>query len=1276
MKFFKYHSLAFLISQVFSLLIIINIASCGCNKEGISRDGSIIMQLPTDPLIGDQKTVVATFTLETVDKVTELDNFTLDVKIIDELGDLNNGIIYHNKQVAQQRTTHIYGSLRDIASVNALTAANPSCKVEIDVIPNAATTQMGLKFSVTNKLGVLVAEGQVMWKAAAKYTELHMVNKSSQNMKGAERTINIEIENRGTVPTEWDKLKLVIERDGGTEATIIGASQVKNTARYTLNLPLVGAKDKISYPVTIDPKEDQQFTLRFQLEHAGQKVNNAGFKVNWERGAELKVINAIYNPETGKVTAIVKNVGTETATKGKIVSEVTTSGALIDGKTKTEFLVNDLQPGAEQKLEDFASLDFGKRQGDKENLSAVCKFGVSCAQSCPNTPQPIVQKVFTKAFILLSLDIEYDIDKSLVKLKLQNTGKDTAEGLQLTYDNISSDPEGKVATLNTKQAEVIAVGNLATNQEYEHLFVLDLKDAEEAEFDFKVLYDNNPIEESKKKVKAKPINLSLEIGSVAINNGMSYLLYGADNKVKLKIKQESGGRDINMELLKLSIQKETEGTISQTEGGIAVEELVGDQLGKLGDAIKLYINPLSGAKEARFKFQLTYKGKPIDEPVLVEWREYALEIIPLGRLVGDQEGSFQIRSQVPINLDALDVTLEGDNGTTFQIFYLDGQSVGSQATLSKVAEYNNISTKDETKSINIRINEKNGQKKASLNIIVKRGATEIAIKKVDWVDKGVGLGIKLDRSVSYDIQPLVIGLKNTTKQPIDLRNVKVKLTNTANISFTLGNYSGDSIDKTLAEITGQNELRGQTKLYTSLEANNPVGSNVATGLILTLLDSKDEIIDQAYFLYYGRSILIESEMAKMLDGNESEFNQKLSKIKDDLGSLAYLVTTLQNLIMSYKNMSAKLMEIRDIGPNFEPLVNSQLTLQADSIKKWSMFEQLTQSAILALSNNETVLLAWHNRVLQEAEEIKKKMVSSTEDLQSVNSVVDIFKFLLIGYNDTKDIHEQSIKALYSYYKNKIEETKSLLIHQGIEDFSPASDDTESIKKLKVLYKNMVADLSGIQAKAQEAFDAGFKKFNNIFVQQQNEFNPQKRDDQKKIDDGLYMLKIQKKVLRRWKHLADYEPDLIPGADAIQDNLAKLYQIFAEKNLIFARKVYKRTDAGNLVKVAELAVEIAKDSFEISQTRKSQLSLEAASKTHDAAIKTWQLSERSRGVSDSSLRKPQTILESSGEFKLTPTVYQDLEAKSKSLKSAQGKGGSKKKNRFDSLNPFRRSRKVN
>lgn len=1250
-------------------------ASCGCNREGISRDGSIIMQLPSDPLIGDQKTVVATFTLETVDKITELENFTLDVKIIDELGDLNNGIIYHNKQVAQQRTTHIYGSLRDIASVNALTAANPSCKVEIDVIPNAATTQMGLKFSVTNKLGVLVAEGQVMWKAAPKYTELHMVNRSSQNMKGAERTINIEIENRGTVPTEWDKLKLVIERDGGTEATIIGASQVKNTARYTLNLPLVGAKDKISYPVTIDPKDDQQFTLKFQLEHAGQKVNNAGFKVNWVRGAELKVINAIYNPETGKVTAIVKNVGTETATKGKIVSEVTTSGALIDGKTRTEFLVNDLKPGAEQKLEDFASLDFGKRQGDKENLAAVCKFGVSCAESCPNTPQPIIQRVFTKAFILLSLDVEYDIDKSLVKLKLQNTGKDTAEGLQLTYENISSDPEGKLATLNTKQTEVIAVGNLATNQEYEHVFVLDLKDAEESEFDFKVLYDDSPIEESKKKVKAKPINLSLEFLSPAANNSASYIFYGAENKIDLKIRQGLGSRDINIGLLKLSIQKETEGTISQTEDGIPIEELVGDQLGKLGDDINLYINPPTDAKEARFKFELTYKGQLIGEPVMVEWREYSLEIIPLGRLVGDQEGSFQIRSQVPINLDGLDVTLEGDNGTTFQISYLDGQSVGSQASLSKITEYTDISTKDETKSINIRINEKNGQKKASLNIIVKRGATEIASKKVDWVDKGVGLGIKLEGTVLYDMLPLNIDIKNTTKQPIDLRNVKVKLTNTANISFTLGNYSGDSIDKTLAEITGQNELRGQTLFRTSLQANTPVGSNIATGLTLTLLDSKDEIIDQAYFLYYGRDILLEIEMGKILDGNEIQFNQKLTKIKDDLGSLAYLVTTLQNWIMVFKNRSAKIMEIRDIDPNFGPLVSGQLMVQADSIKQWSRFEQITQSAILPLSNNEELLLAWHNRVLQEVEEIKKKMDSSTEDLQNVNSVVDIFNFLLAGHNGSKDIHEQSIKALYSYYKDKIEETKSLLIHQGIEDFNPASDDTESIKKLKVLYKNMVADLSGIQAKAQEAFDAGFKKFNNIFIQQQNEFNPQKGDDQKKIDDGIRMLKIQKRVLRRWKHLADYEPDLIPGADAIQDNLAKLYQIFAEKNLLFARKVYKRTDAGNLIKVAELAVETAKDSFEISQTRKSQLSLEAASKTHDAAIKTWQLSERSRGVSDSSLRKAQTILESTGEFKLTPTVYQDLEAKSKSLKSAQGKEGSKK-NRFNSLNPFRRSRKLN
>jgi len=415
--------------------------------------------------------------------------------------------------------------------------------------------------------------------------ELSLNRISAEQIEGDQKTISLEIENKGTGATVANQLKLQLTREEGSSAMIQGSSRVGSTNVYMIDLPFIlAAKEKKPYNLTIDSKADKQAKFSIQLQYEGKNIGNAA-KVSWEQGVKLVLDNITYNRVDGKVYADIYNKGIKEATHVKLTyNAAQTPGAQLGGVDKKVIELGELDKNAEVKAYNLGTLNFGDA-----NKSAAIEFTLSYeAKGSPITSFATI-KTFTKADIAVAITVDHDKDRGQVSCKITNTGKETAKGLQLVYKNVSEDIEGKSAQLQGKQGgDVLMIGDLAPTHEIGCSLDLDFKEAEAATFDFKVLYDNNPVAASTQIFQAQPIQLPLEIVTPKKYGLSDYTLYGPENEVKLRITQLPGSRAIDPAHLKLAIQAISGGTISKKAGEPAITELVGPELGKLGNKIKLY----------------------------------------------------------------------------------------------------------------------------------------------------------------------------------------------------------------------------------------------------------------------------------------------------------------------------------------------------------------------------------------------------------------------------------------------------------------------------------------------------------------------------------------------------------------------------------------------------------------------------------------------------------------------------------------------------------------
>lgn len=1089
----KYSSI--LAFQCIGILFAFNSISCRCNDNpGTNQpsNANILMQVPTDPLIGDKKTVEVTFTLADSNQEASLEGLKLRVTL-QETGGVGSQISYPSAAAM----TQLDKPLQQVLHLEKLSSSTSPCKVPFTfVITDAKTTQLEAKFELVNQTDHLIHEGTVIWKAIAQPIDLALTLTTPDKLQDDQKTISLQIRNKGTEKTAHNQLKLKVTRQEGNSAELLyGQKRLGKQDVYLVDLPTLTAQATLPYELTINPKQDSKVTFVLELIYQGKNISSP-ITVTWKKTHVLQIDNFYHSNTTGQVSCNIHNIGTEAVNHVKVSCTTQTPGAQLAGSASQEIIIGDLKPNEKKVDFELGNLNLGGA-----NKSAAFVFTLSYEEEGIPKTMPAIVQTFTKADIGVSVSTSYDKDSRKVEVTIANSWlADKAEGLKLVYKNKSADAEGKLATLDNQQEHTLDIGDLDSGEQNKQNFTLDLKEAEAATFYFEVQYDNNPLETTIETFHAQPIDLALEFDNEN--------LYGAGHEIKLKIKEKSR-RPIKIEDLKLVVQQESgeAATISKNLGGAAISEIIGADLGKLGDELTLYVNPTAGAKAATFTFQLQYKGKDIGEPEVISWQEYNLWIEgSKDRLIGDEEGSFTVHSDAPIDLSALTANLESEQGTVFELIKLDGQVAGASLPLDQVIYV-------PTDPINFKITQKNGQQKAKVNIIIRRGTIELARKEFNWVDQGIELVIKIDKKLIEADKEGTITIENTTNNAVDLHTIQIKLSNTADCPIILGNASGATIHKTLAELVDQDELTAQeeVKIPIKLATNDSLQDKLVSGATLVFLDSQGEILKKEYLLFHAIHTILNE-----IGVSSNKITKKIKKNKDDIAFLVKISSPIEKAAKALENLPQKLNEMikRDAGyQNLLNRLNEDNTDLARDLEKSRIDTQTAISNIII--NNSKEVSALKKSI--------KERINLTKGLTDVDKIV---QFLSADYDKNESMDQQSIRGLYEHYNELIARFKDSLDNAGITELKPLPQDSPGIKEVKTHYQKLMNDLPAFKKEVQEAFTAGFEVLKSGITAKQQE--TQEVIKQKSIDNSHNLLMEQndqlKKLVGAEKNLLQTSPE--------------------------------------------------------------------------------------------------------------------------------------------------------
>ncbi|ACE06093.1 hypothetical protein Aasi_0705 [Candidatus Amoebophilus asiaticus 5a2] len=1277
------HRRYLLIIHLLAILLILNSSKCGCGKEeGLKDDvfGNIIMHVPTDPLIGDVKTTEISFMLADNATIAPLENFTLQVVLQDTSGSISQ-ISYKDSTGTLKETDKVDIPLKSLLEKEHLTTEEPSFTIPFTLVPHPTSKELTAEFKLLNK-AESVSEGEVTWRKVDTAVNLLLSRTSAEKIKGDNKIISLKIENKEQEATEKGQLKLKITRTHGNKAFIKGSTQLKNTNVYTIDLPIIAPTNSLLYDLIMDPKEDLQATFSIQLQYKGKDIGTAVI-VSWEKGL---VIEVKHDRTTDNVKVFVTNTGTETAEKVKLTYDTKTANTTIGNTAKNEKILENLAPNERKEVSDLGKLNFGKDDAGKDNIAAACEFGISCASSCPINPVTTVVKkeVFTRLDIVLSPIVTYDSDKEQFNYTIENAGKDTAKGLQLKYKNISVSEEGKLATLDAKQENTIILGDLESGNKFEGVLAVDFKNAEVAKFNFELQYDNKPMAKLEREAQNKPLNLSLAIISPTRSNAEEYILYGAENELKLKIEQAHNSRTIDINHLALSIKVPAgDGTtVSHIVDGPAITELKGSDLGKIDDIITLYVNPKLEAKEANIRIELYYKGELVGAPVLAQWREYGVFIQSSGRLIGEQIGYFKIIGVSDLDRSAITVSLESEKGATFQFY--DKMNGNTEATLADLAEYDtkvSASNRASSEPISFTINEKNGQKESAVKIVIRRKSKVIATHTINWIDKGISVELKTNTILEVEGRPITVNIKNTGDKALKLSEVKVRVKNTENLRFNIGKMAGTTIEGTLEDIIGIKELISKAQIKVYLQPNALLKDKIATGVTLTLFEEKngkEKILEQRRVIYYIADFYnTQVPIRDMSSEGFSYISKQIVTNKENPGYLAYLLSSLKTGIEVSNKILEKYEQITDTHTEFNEPIRLIRDFMYDRIKKYTILTEETKKAIAELSEQDETIVQWIKDSINKVNNAIEILKGSPEKLKSLNDHKAITKALIGKYDPSKDIDQQTLQGLYEYYQDKSSQIKAFLEKRATTNLP----DTPSISQMRALYNRMVSEQSNIQNAVRQTFGAGFEKVNDAIDQEQKELNPAtvKRKSQKQVMIFHNKLVKQANILHEWNGLLR-KSELVTDPVALQRAMAARYQKLAEVNKNFAKHIYEKNKPGNVTLAAELGELIARETFGMAQRTKNQTiekvaieTAKAAGETIDTAtaakeatedaIEAWKLFERARGVRNISSKKPgQSLDMNSNNLNTLPTVLQGMKAQLEILKRHEQEQKKEKKKR--------------
>lgn len=1089
----KRNLIALLTVQYIAGLLTFNSVSCNCgNADDINQVSSnnIHMQVPSGPFIGNNKTVEVAFTLVDGKQEVDLEGLRLTVTL-KEIGGVGSQISYP-KATAM---TQVNKPLQEVLPLTKLTSATSPCKVPFTlVVTDAFITQIEANFKLVDSADNVLEEGKVTWKATSQPTNLSLTLTTPANLQDDHRTISLLIHNQESEKIAYNQLKLKVTRQEGESAVLLcGSKLLGNQDSYLVGLPMLPGKASLPYELTIIPSGDSQATFNLELIYQGKSIGNP-VTVTWKDTQVLSMNDFEYDRTSGKVTCKIWNISSEKVNQIKVSWIAQTQGAQLAKDGKQEIIVGDLIPNEKKR-----GFELGELQLGNANKSVVFAFTLSYQEKGGRKTMPSVIQTFTKANIDILLDVR-NVGIEKLKVAISNDSvTDKAEGLRLIYKNKSVDPKGKLATLDGRQEHIIHIGDLEANQKNTKELTLDLKEAEAATFYFEVQYDNNPIATATEAFYAPRINLELEVLNPKEAND-AFILYGRENEIKLSISEKYYSGPIEMKDLQLLIQQVAgdAATISTSPGGPAITAMRGAELGNLKDELTFYVNPATGSKSATFTFQLQHKGKDIDNPVCISWEEYTLWVEGIkDRLIGDEQGRFTVHSNALIDLSTLTAVLESEQGTVFGWEKLDGTMGGVSLPLDQVTTpmpnyYHQ--TEKQTRYIPFKVKDQNNQKKAKVNVVIKRGTTELTRKEFIWVKQGIDLEIKTSTDLIEPGKEETIIIKNTTNSPLDLRTIQVKHINTAGCPITLGHVSGAAtIQQNLAALTGQDELLAQqeVKMAIKLDTKDLSQDKLVAGSMLVFLDSHGEVLQKRYLLFQFLSTIIDE-----IGYKNDELLLEIENNKDDIGFLVKILLPVEAAVTAFENLPQKLKEITKQDTGYQNLLIP--------VQKYT-----TDISNVLNTSRASIQTAISNAVVHQSKEIivlKKAIKGFKEFIEGEESFNKIVHLLSADYAKYSSMNQQSIKGLYQRYNELIVTFKKYLDQAGIIELKPLPQDLPGIKEVKALYQAMVADLPALEKEGQEGLKAGVEVLKSAITAREQEI--QQAIQQKDMDKSYQLLVAQ------------------------------------------------------------------------------------------------------------------------------------------------------------------------
>ncbi|WP_148204904.1 hypothetical protein [Candidatus Amoebophilus asiaticus] len=903
--------------KIMGLIVGFNIAACNCRQAEAGIDtnqaGSLTMTISDTKLMGSSQTTEVFFNLSDNTKEALLENFKLQTSVLKEKGGTGSKIKYNtyvDGKPAPKKDTFVDKKLIHFTKDEKLVPGDAPLKVGFKIKPGEGVTNLVVKFTLLDAANQPIGNSiKVTWKEEKQPIKLALERMSPEHIQGANKAIQLKISNLGTQQPEANQLKLKAIRTTGTSAVINGAILTTNTNEYEIALgKLIDNKSTIQ-GLNIIPNEDTKAEYTLQLLYKGELIGNE-IKASWEKGIELTLSGIEHDKATQSIIYTVANTGSIVASNLKIQYSSKTAGIKLDGNTigstpRIKSLYN-LNPGAILENQVLGKLDFNGNKSADFEFKITCEEGFTITQS----------HTFYDEDIDLYIDkLVYDQANGLIIYNVKNKGtRKTTNKVKLKYSNVSEDDnlDGQTALLENSLSATIDLGEIPGNngETGDRKLAIDFKYADESSFKFELIYNDNIIthETKVKNFKAKPVQLSI----VPLT---PLRLMGSQQEIKCKIELGADSRPldhIDTSKLSLSITNLSRNSayLALTSGKESIDKLAGEDLGALGNEVTLHINS-NGSRGAQFNFDIEYKGKSLTtNPLSISWEEATLEIIELNDFINNDIATFKLKNLNPldsIDTESIHIELLSSNNAEFTLLDAGNTTIGKTPNLHQlVAHLNLLQPAKATEPISFQLANTNGEKEATITLIVKRGTNELARKDVLW-KKEENL-IKLNFEKLSFTNEEVIGITLLNAGPtLDANTTRIQLTNDKNIQFKLNGSIENRIDTTLKEfIDEDNFIKGETTKISLQIAH--VGNEYSATFTLKILDNNNEII--------GGNELTWTNFQKLIDTEED---------LDRIETIIVEIRTIQEHIETLEK--GKQLNLKIWEENAEKIIDKQLELR-------------------------------------------------------------------------------------------------------------------------------------------------------------------------------------------------------------------------------------------------------------------------------------------------------------------------------------------------------------